>query len=132
MVISATTITLAIVGLLFSLIAFRAVEGYLNYRKSGVFSFNWAQIIAYCDIAVVAVAQTKKVKPDGMSDAEWNSQRLQIAVELVVNFAKQFGITLDADGLLAIESVIEQAVLKRKESLVSGITALRSAPAFPL
>jgi hypothetical protein len=131
MVITATTITVAIVGLLLVLVAYQGVLAYQSYRKSGTFTFNWLQVVGYAQTAVEAVAQTNQVKPEGMTDQAWNELRQQKAIDLVVAFARQFNITVNADSLAVIVGAIEQAVLRKKQNAASGLVQGQSLVALP-
>lgn len=78
-------------------------------------TFDFSQILNFVHTAVKAVAQIHSVRPEGLTDTEWNVLRYQTAETAVIDYAKSLGIVIDEHFLGTIRAAIEAAVLIRKK-----------------
>lgn len=101
-------------SLVLALVLAYGIKVWSEYKLSGKVSLQWAQVLDFCLVAVNSVAQTHKVKPDGMSDEAWDLERRNSAVQIVQTYAFNLGLKVSEENTRVILAAIEAAVKKLK------------------
>jgi len=115
-----TTVILVVTVLVLSVLSIGSV--YLWHKVSGSSLDDKTlvnDVLAFVPTAVAAVSQLMKTKPEGVTDAAWNTQRADYAVQSAHYYAVSIGLMPSEEFTSVIRTAIEAEVnwLKNRTAL---------------